>query len=207
MEDRTPNWNKWKLIPNAEMWRLIALSLDIEPSKVKIEPNSWMVGSKVFEESQEFKDRIDVLQANAGRQGLLKLEAININSPLDCKIQIANFAKWAISVEWIIPQELVKISEIINQESISHFQEAINKKPSPKTNISLDNKDKALSTRTENNYLRLIMALANGIKDFNPQKPYEAAQLIIDATEIGLSLQTIADYISKAYELHCKEHD
>ena len=67
--------------------------------------------------------------------------------------------------------------------------------------------DKPLSVRTENNYLRLIMALANGIKDFNPQKPYEAAQLIIDATEIGLSLQTIADYISKAYELHCKEHD
>lgn len=66
--------------------------------------------------------------------------------------------------------------------------------------------EKPLSARTENNYLRLIMALANGIKDFNPIKPYEAAKLIIDETGIeNISQQTIKDYISKAHALDSKE--
>ena len=68
--------------------------------------------------------------------------------------------------------------------------------------------EKPLSTRTENNYLRLIMALANGIKDFNPTKPYAAAKLIIDETGIEkISLETIAGFISKAHALDGKEKD
>jgi hypothetical protein len=67
--------------------------------------------------------------------------------------------------------------------------------------------EKPLNQRTENNYLRLIMSLANGIKGFNPQNPYEAAQLIIDETEIDLGKQTIADYIIKAYALESKSRD
>lgn len=67
--------------------------------------------------------------------------------------------------------------------------------------------EKPLSTRTENNYLRLILSLANGIKDFNPKKPYEAAQLIIDETGIDISKQTISDYIAKAYELESQKRD
>lgn len=68
--------------------------------------------------------------------------------------------------------------------------------------------EKPLSVRTENNYLRLIMALANGIKDFNPTKPYEAAKLIIDETGIeNISQETIAGYISKAHALDSKEKD
>lgn len=69
------------------------------------------------------------------------------------------------------------------------------------------NLDKSLNKRTENNYLRLIMALANGIKGFNPQKPYEAAQLIINETEINISKETLANYLSKANELESKNRD
>ena len=68
--------------------------------------------------------------------------------------------------------------------------------------------EKPLSVRTENNYLRLIFKLANGIKDFNPKKPYEAAKLIIDETGIeNISRETIANYISKAHELESKKQD
>ena len=66
---------------------------------------------------------------------------------------------------------------------------------------------KVLSTRTENNYLRLILTLANNIEGFNPKKPYEAAQLIIDATEIDISQQTISDYIKKAYQIESQKRD
>ena len=67
--------------------------------------------------------------------------------------------------------------------------------------------EKPLNSRTENNYLRLIMSLANGIEGFNPKKPYEAAQLIIDETETDVSKDTIANYITKAYALESKSRD
>ena len=72
----------------------------------------------------------------------------------------------------------------------------------------LQKAEKALNVRIENNYLRLIMALANGIRDFNSTKPYEAARLIIDETSIeNISQETIAGYISKAHALDSKEKD
>lgn len=67
--------------------------------------------------------------------------------------------------------------------------------------------DKPLSTRTENNYLRLIMQLANNINGFNPKKPHEAASLIVKNTNTNLNEKTIAGYIQKAYELDSKERD
>lgn len=66
---------------------------------------------------------------------------------------------------------------------------------------------KVLSTRTENNYLRLILTLANNIEGFNPNKPYEAAKLIINETDIDISQQTISDYISKAYKIESQKRD
>ena len=62
------------------------------------------------------------------------------------------------------------------------------------------NAEKPLSNRTKNNYLRLIMALANGIEGFNPKKPFEAAKLIIEETEVKISQDTLASYISEAYQ-------
>ena len=76
-----------------------------------------------------------------------------------------------------------------------------------KDNAIKQETDKPLSVRTENNYLRLIFALAGNIAGFNHNKPYESAKLIIDTTEIDISQQTLANYISKAHELHIKEHD
>lgn len=64
-----------------------------------------------------------------------------------------------------------------------------------------------LSKRTENNYLRLILTLAHSLDGFNPKKPYEAAQLIIDETGIDISKQTLSEYITKAYELESQKRD
>jgi hypothetical protein len=74
-------------------------------------------------------------------------------------------------------------------------------------NLNEQTIEKPLHIRTENNYLRLILSLANGIENFNPKKPYEAAQLIIDETEIDISQETLAGYISKAYDLESKNRD
>lgn len=37
MSDKKPSWKKWNLIDSAEVWKVIALSLDINPDKVERE--------------------------------------------------------------------------------------------------------------------------------------------------------------------------
>ena len=70
-----------------------------------------------------------------------------------------------------------------------------------KKQIKTINADEELHPRTENNYLRLIMTLANEIKGFNPKEPYVAAQLIIDTTDTTIKKNTIAKYIQHANEI------
>lgn len=91
---------------------------------------------------------------------------------------------------------------VIRTSALADFESSLNEtKTAPA-------KSQSINPRTENNYLRLILQLANSnIKNFNPQKPYEAAKLIIENTHLNISEQTIADYITKASVLESKERD
>lgn len=67
--------------------------------------------------------------------------------------------------------------------------------------------DRPLNVRIENNYLRLIKELALLIKGVNLNIPNQAAQLIIDSTDIKLSSETISKYLRKANELDSGEFE
>lgn len=110
----------------------------------------------------------------------------NLNPP-------SYYIDWAISKRIDIPW----LDDVIEQGFYKPKQ----------TNKDKSEIEKPINKRTENNYLRLILSLAMSIKDFNPQKPYEAAKLIIDETGIDIGKQTISDYITKAYELEIKKRD
>ena len=112
MSDRKPNWNKWKLIPNAKIWAVAALSLDIDPDKVKHNPQGWMANAFTTLEGQDFKDRVEVITANAmnDKSSLLYLVTLNQGGVEYCEISIANFAKWAISKSLSLPSELAGLA-------------------------------------------------------------------------------------------------
>ena len=79
----------------------------------------------------------------------------------------------------------------------------VSEKKSKKVKEATDSGD--IHPRTKHNYLRLIMALAiSYIPNFDPKRPYEAAKIIIDGTEIDLDQKTIAGYLGEAYELQSK---
>jgi hypothetical protein len=190
MSDRKPNWDKWKLIPNAVIWKVAALSLNMSPEEEITEisdryvtEEQWAFNKKV----DEHKDRVQIINANVGYEKNNALIVVSFHQNEEqYVINIPKFAKWALSVNWDIPLELAALASK-EDEAIKLVAE------------------KPLSARTENNYLRLIFALAGNIDGFNYNKPYESAKLIIDATEIDISQQTIADYISKAHDLDSKE--
>lgn len=64
-EDRSVNWEKWRLIPAVKLWQAVALSLNIDPDRVRSD-YSWKAETTRFPESQTFRDRLDVLRSNLG---------------------------------------------------------------------------------------------------------------------------------------------
>lgn len=100
---RKPNWAKWRFIPTLALWQAVALSLDIDPDKVKTSVESYLiVDDIVFSEPRQFTDRIDVARGNLGH-GLVGLSHEN---PTSTKVNLAQFAAWAFSIGWTIPREL-----------------------------------------------------------------------------------------------------
>lgn len=106
MINRKPNWNKWNLIDDALVWQVVALSLDINPDEVKRDSGDWMAGGRyVNHEGQEFKDRLDVVSANYKKIDPTP-KTLSTNGIAYCEINIQKFSKWALLVNWEIPDEL-----------------------------------------------------------------------------------------------------
>lgn len=130
MSDRKPNWNKWKLIPNAKIWAVAALSLDIDPDKVKHNPQDWMANAFTTLEGQDFKDRVEVITANAmnDKSSLLYIVTLNQGGVEYCEISIANFAKWAISKSLSLPSELAVLASKEDEAIKSVVEKSLNEK-------------------------------------------------------------------------------
>lgn len=91
---RTPNWDKWRLILDPALWQCVALSLNIDPDMVR--------HNRVTErpdESQEFKDRLDVVNANRD----IALESSSNG--------LRKFAAWAQQIKWSVPPELLAMAD------------------------------------------------------------------------------------------------
>jgi hypothetical protein len=103
-DDRTPNWDKWRLIRSPQLWQCVALSLNIDPDKVNMHYDE-MSGDVTFNESQEFQDRLDVLRANFGRDGLPV-------HPRSCPMSLRSFAAEVRRIGfWKAPAELLAMAD------------------------------------------------------------------------------------------------
>lgn len=108
-KDRSPNWAKWKHIPDVMLWQAVALSLNIDPDRADCYPR-WTVESWVTGEPKKFKDRLDILMANFGPRRTLKPTRISLSASAESSLQLDTFAAWAISIGWSIPTELTGLS-------------------------------------------------------------------------------------------------
>ena len=55
--DRPVKWDVWREVPQVQAWQAVALSLGIEPQKVRFGRDGWMAGDAYFEESESFTVR------------------------------------------------------------------------------------------------------------------------------------------------------
>jgi hypothetical protein len=113
--DRTPNWQVWKHVPNARLYEAVALSLDIDPRKLQHD-HSWMSGRRLFQEGQEFNDRLFVTDQNLRNLRLLNALGMRYYDE-DPVIELRIFARWAISIGWTLPREFADLAIGANDES------------------------------------------------------------------------------------------
>jgi len=102
--DRSPPWTIWKNISQLKVFEAVALSLNIDPRKLRRNSHGWMAGKRLFNEGQEFNDRLFTVERN--------LAEISVNSvavgyegqePL---VPLDGFVRWALRIGWSLPAEL-----------------------------------------------------------------------------------------------------
>lgn len=118
---RDINWNVWTRVPDTELWKAVALSLGIDPGGININEHSWMVEELLFTEDREFDDRLIVAESNLNLGDDTKsLHAVSIGtSKRTCTISLAEFAAWALSIDWKIPEELAAMAKTLHQYGIA----------------------------------------------------------------------------------------
>jgi len=127
MNSRKPKWSKWNLIDDAEVWKVVALSLDIDPDKLDHDSTDWMAGgSYVNHEGEEFGDRLDVIRANYNKIDDTP-NVISFNGIAYFHINIPKFAKWAVSVNLEIPDELKQRAPSLDEISREKENQLFNK--------------------------------------------------------------------------------
>lgn len=99
--DRTPNWKKWRLIPYANEVQCAALWANIDPDKLR----HGRYGG--FDESQDFKDRLDLVEANLS--GALRKKGRSYG-----EVNLRRFAAWAREAQkegWKAPAALLAMAD------------------------------------------------------------------------------------------------
>ena len=170
MNSRKPNWEKWKSFKHLQIWQIIALSFDIDPDKLKRGNNLASEGLYSIIEGSEFEFRLETVLRNYNTI-THTTQIKNVNRNKFTALDIRKFVDWADFVNLEIPSTMKSLfsGKSENLSSKSEVSEV-----------------KTLSKRTENNYLRLLIKLAGNIKGFDSKKPFEAAKLIIENTDINL---------------------
>jgi hypothetical protein len=112
LEPRPPHWDDWRLMPDVEVWQAVALSLDIEPSQVRFNPQAWMGAEFPFDEGDDFNRRLRITLANlrdrARFPGTRNLSAGHRNS-----VNLVKFARFAVEfARWPVPEELRALADM-----------------------------------------------------------------------------------------------
>lgn len=112
-DDRRPDWNYWKNVPYWTILEAVALSMHIDPNKLRHrKPPGTMGVVDVRDESPEFEKRLSLALRN-----LTTLSAGGIgdaDEPELCRVKQAKFSAVALSWGWKIPSEMAALASSEN---------------------------------------------------------------------------------------------
>ena len=114
----TPDWSFWLAMQEVKVWQACALSLNLEPDKMKAD-FSWMAGpgSRLIftdtsfptkEIKEEFDRRSRLLLANLSDRNHFSPATLNMSNPGNNGVKLLEAAAWLRSIGREIPPELEK---------------------------------------------------------------------------------------------------
>ncbi|MBP0132440.1 MAG: hypothetical protein ITD31_03515 [Nitrosospira sp.] len=114
-----PNWNKWMLMPELELWQAAALSLDTEPDCIPMyERWQYMQIRQDFEDMpKNYIDRLEIIHANIGHK--LTVSRINTTQPWKSKVLLEDFVSWCGKNNFSIPEKFNNIVPAENAEPLA----------------------------------------------------------------------------------------
>jgi hypothetical protein len=134
--NRVPNWKIWKHIPDVKAYEAVALSLNIDPNKIRHSPHSWMADKQLFEEGEEFRERLFVVERNLEILGVRNYASEQYFNE-DPVLRLSTFAGWAASIRWELPSELTELAapasgSALPQPERADQEKAAESKPAPR---------------------------------------------------------------------------
>ena len=109
-----PDWDFWCAMPRAQVWQVVALSMDIEPEQVPWNPHGWMGAESPHIDDERFRirrlgdpgifrKRVKLLVASLFNRDLFTPGALVIGTPHRADVGMAEFARWALSTPYFNP--------------------------------------------------------------------------------------------------------
>ena len=123
-DERAPDWRIWRNLIVAKLYECVALSLNIDPRKLRHNSLAWMTGGPgrppvhVFDEGQAFKDRLFLADRSLGN-ALWPVNWKQYTRGADPVVKLAVFAGWARSCGWEMPVELFQLTGDAGQSAPS----------------------------------------------------------------------------------------
>lgn len=106
-----PNWAKWEKIPKAELWKVVALSLNIRPSQLLNELNHRFDPLDPLRSMPpRFRERLEIAEANLG-EGLPEVEHRETKDfggnrrPYLSIVRLTDFCSWADQMGLDLPHD------------------------------------------------------------------------------------------------------
>jgi hypothetical protein len=133
----------------------VALSLNIEPRSIRQSPNSWMAGKRLFDESDEFKERLFVVERNLEALGLVNFANVRYFDE-DPVIRLKAFAEWAVTTGWELPSEIAELATT-SRESAAPELDRVRLEPAiatkqTRSKIEIQSKREAVAAWIANRY-------------------------------------------------------
>jgi hypothetical protein len=110
-QSRPVDWSEWRHAPEVKVWEAVALSLGVEPSKVRFHRDAWMAGpeSVIADEGPEFATRSRMTIRAMGHE----LVPASMGGRVKARwgVYLPEFAAWVRDVvEWSAPPELIALA-------------------------------------------------------------------------------------------------
>jgi hypothetical protein len=182
--DTSPDWHYWRQMPHELLWKAVALSCNIEPRRERIaDYKHWINPARWGDSEQDdryrgFHDRLEIATARISE---LDVASLNMGEANAAQIKLPEFAAWALSMQWKIPQQLADMAKAATEAN----------KPAAK--------DESLGSSERGTVQKLIAGfLAQGYSHDKISKPYAIAkeiEIALQSAGINLSDETIVTWI------------